>query len=82
MRFKGNKVATIRVGEVMGPGHDGLYRQVTDCWFDEIDGHTYVEAEVVDMAPPGKNMRYYGGRDPDEPVPPVRERIVDEVRPR
>ncbi|WP_142282908.1 hypothetical protein [Mycobacterium aquaticum] len=82
MRFKGDKTATIHVGQVMGPGPDGFFRQVTDVWFDEIDRHTYVEAEVVQMAPPGENLRYYGGRDPDEPVPPTRERIKDRVRPR
>ncbi|WP_319456908.1 MULTISPECIES: hypothetical protein [unclassified Mycobacterium] len=81
VRFKGDKVASIRVGEVMGPGHDGFYRQVTDVWFDKIDGHTYVDAEVVEMAPPGENLRYYGGADPDTPVPETRERIPDDVRP-
>jgi hypothetical protein len=81
MRFKGNRVDSIRVGEVMGPGHDG-FRQVTDVWFDQIDGHTYVEAEIVQMAPPGENLRYYGSTDPDAGPPEVRERIVDEIRPR
>lgn len=81
MRFKGDKVASFTVGEVMGPGHDGEYRQVTDVWFDEIDGHTYIDLEKVQMAPPGENTRYYGGRDPNEPIPPTRERIVDPVRP-
>ncbi|GJJ24103.1 hypothetical protein [Mycolicibacterium mageritense] len=82
MRFKGNKVDSIKVGEVMGPGSDGFYRQVTDVWFDEIDKHTYVEAEIVLMAPPGENLRYYGGADPNEPVPPTRERIEYTPRPR
>lgn len=82
MRFKGNRVATIRVGEVMGPGNDGLYRQVTDCWFDDVDGHTYVEAEIVNMAPEGRNLRYYGSTDPDAEPPEVRERIPDKVTPR
>lgn len=82
MRFKGDKADSIRVGEVMGPGADGLYRQVTDAWFDEEEGYTYVEAEIVEMAPPGENLRYYGSVDPDAGPPPVRERIPDKVTPR
>ena len=82
MRFKGDKVATIRVGEVMGPGTDGRYLQVTDVWFDDIDGHTYVDAEQIEMAPPGENVRYFGGADPNTPVPAVQERIPDDVVPR
>lgn len=81
MRFKGDRTGSITVGEVMGPGNDGLYRQVTDCWYDEIDKHTYVEADIVQMAPGGRDLRYFGSTDPTADPPPVRERLNDEVTP-
>ncbi len=82
MRFKGNRVDSITVGEMMGPGNDGFYRRVVDVWFDETDGHTYVEAEQVEVVEGGRNIRYYGSTDPDAEPPEVRERIEHRERAR
>ncbi|QEA10827.1 hypothetical protein [Mycobacterium phage Weirdo19] len=82
MRFKGDRVDGFTVGETIGPGNDGFYRQITDVWFDETDGHTYVEAEVIEAAEPGRNIRYYGSADPDEGPPQTRERLPDRITPR
>ncbi|MCT7372728.1 hypothetical protein [Mycolicibacterium llatzerense] len=82
MKFNGDKTATLFVGQVLGPGNDGLMRQITDVWFDEEDGATYVDADVVQQAPAGSNLRYWGSQDPQADVPEVRERIPDKVTPR
>ena len=45
MRFKGDKVDSIKVGEVMGPGPDGFYRQVTDVWFAIYGANLNLDAD-------------------------------------
>ncbi|MCG5431205.1 hypothetical protein LV457_02730 [Mycobacterium sp. MYCO198283] len=82
MRFKGDKTGGMRIGDVVGPGTDGCYRRITDVWFDDIDGHTYVDGEALPPQPESGNVRYYGSAGADDGPPPMQERLPNELRPR
>lgn len=78
LHFRGDRRASFRVGQAMGPGSDGLFRRVTAVSYDRVRKMTVVELETHHVAPEGRRLRYHGGADaepepsiaPDDPIEP------------
>ena len=73
MHYPGDRRDRIKVGELMGPGHDGFMREVLEVVFDPFRRRTRVEFKRVLVAPEGKRLVYYGGVDDDVAPPEPRE---------
>lgn len=58
LKYRGDKTATITVGDVMGPDVHGQHHKVTSVRFDECAGVTHVETRK--LAAPGQRIRFYG----------------------
>lgn len=70
MHYAGDRRDEVRVGEVMGPGNDGFFREVTSVTYDGRRKRTLVEFKRVHVElDEGRRLVYYGGRDPDVEAP-------------
>lgn len=81
LRFRGNRTASIHVGQAMGPGTDNLYRRVTSVTYDRRHKQTVVEVEVVELAGEGERLRFHGRADGADQLPPERLPIHEEITP-
>lgn len=76
MHYPGDHRGRVQVGEVMGPGADGFYREVVAVTYDGRRRRTLVEFKRVHAADVDESRRlvYYGGRDPDVQEPDSKAR--------
>lgn len=70
MRYPGDRRGEVKVGECMGPGADGFFREVTSVTYDGRRNRTLVTFKRVHVElDEGRRLVYYGGRDPDVEAP-------------
>lgn len=70
MHYPGDHRDRIKVGECMGPGADGFFREVLSVTYDGRRKRTLVEFKRVHVElDESRRLVYYGGRDPDTPAP-------------
>lgn len=65
MHYPGDHRDRVKVGELMGPGNDGFFREVTSVTYDGRRKRTLVTFKRVEVATEGRRLVYYGGIDPD-----------------
>lgn len=82
LHYPGDHRGRVKVGELMGPGVDGFFREVTSVTYDGRRKRTLVELKRVMVAPEGKRLMYYGGVDPDVGPPEDRDPLEHREVPR
>lgn len=82
MHYPGDHRDRVSVGELMGPGDDGFFREVTSVSYDGRRKRTLVQFKRVMVAPEGRRLVYYGGVDDDTQPPDPKAPLHDPIKPR